>query len=539
MHEPHRGARQAPALIILAGGQATRLGPLGYGGKPLVSLGDRPALIHQLVQARDLGIKNVAIVTPPGAVGKRIMKVARRVAGVQVVNVSQDRPLGPAHAVLIGSHEVLSRWKNQTAIVIMADTIIDTEDMKSLLRQTASVAAVHRTSEHRPWCSVDPRSGTWIDGVFPKPGNGLVVAVGAYHIDTQAVVSWGKNAANERKAGAEMLMAPLLNHLRARTVAAMNWQDVGDIGAVIKARTQRAVSRPHHNISVDRYGYVSKKGDVQGEMFAYKDLSDIAPEIMPDIQLLSPTEIRMRHATGISLAELLLYHDVPAATWKQIVSHVIDTVDETLWQRKGSRIPTEADWMERCEYMYWTKLEERFHAWADELKSFNRLIINDDEYAAGADVIDRVGLELTKAREVEYEMCCVPVHGDLNFMNIFVDLQSGRVTLIDPRPKWGNSGREDRYGDLAYEIAKLQYSYMDGFCAISHDLHKIFIEGNKVKLKIPNTMDIGDPVGEPPSPQTALLRAAILLSAMPLHTPNQARALYVRGILEANAGLSW
>lgn len=86
--------------VILAGGRGTRMFPISDRyPKPLLPVGNRPLLVHQLELMRELGIRDVSIL-----VGHKGFEIPLALGdgsryGLRIQYVEQTEPLGIAHAV--------------------------------------------------------------------------------------------------------------------------------------------------------------------------------------------------------------------------------------------------------------------------------------------------------------------------------------------------------------------------------------------------------------------------------------------------------
>jgi glucose-1-phosphate thymidylyltransferase len=107
--------------LVLSGGSGSRLRPITHtSAKQLVPVANKPVLFYGLEAIRDAGITDVGIVVGNTAPAIREAVADGRAFGLDVTYISQDAPLGLAHAVLI-AREFLG---NDDFVMYLGDNFI-------------------------------------------------------------------------------------------------------------------------------------------------------------------------------------------------------------------------------------------------------------------------------------------------------------------------------------------------------------------------------------------------------------------------------
>lgn len=483
--------------IILAGGRGSRLALVnGSGSKALVSVGNRPHLLHQIELLRRAGCSRIKVVTSPRT-DPDVATVIER-AGIDAWGVStviQKMARGPVDALYqVIAHESVS----ETAHVLMSDTYLS-EELRAGTGDVVTVG-VAQADKRRSWAYWDEQTGQWVDG---EAGIGQVVTIGAYHLPNVGVAAAAAYfALKAADLAVEVPMSVWLNEMDCTTTGYSTWHDLGDIEALQRARTSGFMTREFHGIRQVVPGLLEKTGapTLEGLMLQrdwMENQSNIpAAEFASIVPRTWNTKrgYMIEHIDLPTLSEMWLYRDAQPESWAYVLSSVIDQLDRRVWGVDRGQVKSDT-WFVH--------------------KAMVRLALWDSSDGDASFLLGQLGNMLP------YGLESVQGHGDLNFNNVFYSPSTGAVKLIDPRG--------DEEVPILYEIAKLRASYHGGFSAITHGLYSgsNLLPQRDAEIEAMDSVlaDFGYTVE-----QLDYAEACILLAATALHPEHEARALYARGL---------
>lgn len=506
--------------VIMAGGRGSRLGPItAQRSKALVTVGQRPVLVHQLLALRDANVDEIVVVVSPDT-ERQVNEVVRRAGfGREVSFVVQWRPHGPAHALLVGLDALQSRTFDDCGVyVLMSDSFLD------------EPLSYGDEDPERDWVGVAPApirrsfcfmlDGHFVDDVV-EPGDTVTVGVNYLASRNDAQRAAGM-VANQSRAEfrQEVPMSEFFNALqdiRGPLTQQMldTWLDVGDVDALARAHRSRFISRSHHRLKFDNVaGIIMKYGE--GEGFARQlnwllergdssnyRTANLLPRVYDSVTW--PDGVgwyAMEYIDLPTLAELWLYWPGRPDVWQSLLANVVNQVGMNLWTGETEDEPT-------ANVLWFVD------------KTRDRVAMRGlPEWHAVAEPL----LDLAEHYLRDVQSGLVRGHGDLNFSNILYSLNTGMIKLIDPRG--------DHLVPFMYELAKLRYSYHGGFAAITHGLASL--AGEQVTLWPRRDAEVAalDEVFAEWVPLDILTvcEGCLLVAGAPLHDEVEAEMLFWRGI---------
>jgi hypothetical protein len=520
--------------VILAGGLAARLGPLGLvTNESLVMVGQQPLLITQIRALLTAGVRHIVIFTRFAWTHQLRELTARALSGLQSLRIDIVEDPAPTTGAAIALGRVLSSYPSPgPVIVLFAGSYLSVNSLK--VGPGGDWVGVESAPTARNWCKWTGEH--YIDG-FADPGS--EVAIGVFCFSQRELLC--KLSAHNAHMG-EAGLASLLNHYHAsrklRRVTFPGWRDYSDL-SVVAANTHELIrTRPFNSITRASSTMLEKQSEhpeFRAEVRFLRKLNAQRARLFPRYEISGRNSYRLDYLDLPTLAQLYLYWPASPNHWSEILRTIIEVMKHEFWP---TRLPGHRHRLVRGgEDMYIGKTYKRLKDWADPLATEDKLSINGVQHVSGEKL-----LQLLTPRLMQLVQNPIPafLHGDLNFSNILYSLTTQTFKLLDPRGTWSEYGP---VGDLRYDLAKLRYSYSGMLNAICDGLYIMNITGNRV------TFDIGversaeilacdEVLGESADiRELRLIESVHMLSAPPLYGmpgDDDPRALYLRGVELAN-----
>jgi len=409
-------------VIIPAAGLATRMRPLtNTVSKAMLPVNGKPCLQYILDAFKHYNIGEIVVVD-----GK-LEDIRQRFPHLKYVQ--QECPTGPADAIKLGYAALLD--KESPVVVWLGDTIV----LDTNLPFGTDFLAVAEKPDHSEWCVTDGKT------YFDKPvefHTGFKALVGIYGWQRGRLLG---SHLGDSTIGPE-ISSILQLHKEFKLVNVQHHFDVGNFNnyyataASLKSLTARAMNR----LKVDTfYGTIEKTSEshgdkIQKERLWYLSLNEEQRLFTP--RILSGPNLKMTLEPGFPLADLLVYDQVPMATWRMLLERLYRIMEEVFWNDpRKQHLNNEA-----ANYaMYITEPGKRILPATQHLTSW----------------IVFQGIQMMK------DATWAPViHGDFHTGNILFEPATGKLTLVDPRGEFGVIGTA---GDKMYDLYKLYQDLYHGY----------------------------------------------------------------------------
>lgn len=529
--------------VILAAGQARRIGMLSSVGKTHVRYRSAPALANQLATLSQHGIRNATVVCRPENAFRVEMLVAQLADALPIhvdIDTQMETP-GPGKAFALALKELPQDYP---VLLLLADTIVT-----SIPDFTKSWVAVAVPSWRRRWCCVstgEDRLVTEVRDETVGPEDLRPVAVGLYYFHDRAsldVVSL--QIATKEVSDAETEISEVLNAYRMlaplHSQNINEWVDLGDADSIGRATRTHQLVRSSTHVTVDELGVMHKTvqsavGTAQCRFLS--NLSGDTAALFPRILWAAEdhSSYAMEYLNYPTLAELYLYNPGAEELWGNIVESVLRQVRRHLWLLDGEQELSVDTIRARCRVMYLDKLRERFTWWwtTDAACKRDRISVNGHELRAGMDALEFLCDALVS-------VCVRPVpavvHGDLNFSNILYCIEPQIIRLLDPRGTFGGDGP---VGDARYDVAKLRHSYAGMYDAATHNLYSLNeLDSDSFEMTLGPKRCIAERAIDAVLDRAGFclqeirtIEVSLFLSMLPLHGDDRRRQwlLYLRGL---------
>ena len=181
--------------IILAGGQAERLGPVAEGRpKPLVRVGGRPLAAYQVAALDEAGVARVLVSCAAGQGGLFRDELAG--LGPEIVPVEEPEPLGRGGGLRLAAQEL----EGDACFALNGDELLDLDYSELLARHEAAgtSATIVVTGLRSPFGIVELGEDDLVTGFEEAPRLPHWVSCGAYVLGTEALERLPERGDHER-----------------------------------------------------------------------------------------------------------------------------------------------------------------------------------------------------------------------------------------------------------------------------------------------------------------------------------------------------
>lgn len=318
-----------------------------------------------------------------------------------------------------------------------------------------------------------------------------------------------------------------------------NWLDFGHLQTFYHARVKASTARAFNSISVSRRS-VLKTGEKTDKIDAEAEWFERVPpamrQYMPAFLGREQNGYRVGYQFSPTLHELFVFGALEPPSWRQIMEGVHEFMSAALSHGGAEALAAVPD--NPLQILVFDKTAKRLEQWAAA-----REIDLEAEWTTGRrrlPSLQRIAEE-TAALAADSSTLAGVMHGDLCFTNTFYDFREQQIKVIDPRGSMID-GHHSIYGDLRYDVAKLNHS-IEGYDQILAGRYHLEEDGvNNLTLHLSNEgaelflREIAadfDLRGQRTSDASTLaLTVHLFLSMLPLHAdrPDRQRAFLANAL---------
>ena len=339
------------------------------------------------------------------------------------------------------------------------------------------------------------------------------------------------------------------------SVVHFSWFDCGRVQNYFKTRSKIIGSRYFNSISLDsQKGTLTKRSSNKDKLIREikyvqqlpSNLSIFFPRIIKTEDQNNFASVEMEYYAYPTLAEIMLYWDLPKSIWEDIFNSLGNTLSH-FYEHKGEL--KKGSWHE----IYVKKVQERVSDF------YNQLEPNMREKLFKHDVININGSTLLPWEKLKHyleelylafenQRDCSIVHGDFCFNNILCEPYVGLIKLLDARGSFGES-LVGIFGDRKYDWAKLGHSVIGRYDYIVNDLFSVNYDEIQFQIKtydrpwqetLDNQFLKQLTLQNLSKGQILFIIGTLFISMPPLHADNPKRqiAFFLKGIQFMNEGLN-
>lgn len=220
------------------------------------------------------------------------------------------------------------------------------------------------------------------------------------------------------------------------------------------------------------------------------------------------TSIEMDRCNGILLRELYLYLDRSVTTWKRVFGQTSRFFGRCVQSKYTREYPSE----------FWLDYESKNKQRLDKLTNVVDFPAFNQKRLLEGLLIEHHG----RLRESDWYYQTSLFHGDLHLGNMFYDMTSDRLQLIDPRG--------EIYGHWAYDLSKMLHSLYGRYDFIDAQFYRCLPNSCEASYYDKNVSEVlevfmdTEPYASLSQDERKLIlemTAFLFLTMIPLHTDNQ------------------
>lgn len=476
--------------IIPAAGRGSRMLSLTDNcPKAMLPLKNKPIIGWHLDKLIEEGIKDVCLIV--GYKKEKLINYVNKFYSdkLNVIYAEQKELLGLAHAIKLGLDTINNKYSyNYELLIILGDTIIQ-DSFEEMILQENSVIGYNIVDDYKRWCLIKTNENDeiieFVDKPNEDPGTRKAI-IGIYYFKDanllnnciKTIIKEDIKIKNEYQLSSAM--EKYKEHAKLQACKFDKWFDCGEVETFNK--TRQNITRHFNSIEVTNDKTIIKKSTnqkkIQQEINWYLNIPNKLRVYVPQLIDYSMTNnnvfYELEYVNFTPMQELFLYNLPDLPEWNKFLGLTFDMIERFNIHSVGTRF----NMSEHISEILIDKTKQRFNQlvcennYFESLSNYRYIEINGKDYKninlIWNDIEKYVQNNVIENSTKYWQV----IHGDLFFGNMLYDINSSTLKIIDPR---GNFGIDGVYGDIRYDLAKLNHSILGKYDFIVNGLYALNI----------------------------------------------------------------
>lgn len=487
--------KQTIAILPVAGRGSRMLSLTDDMPKAMLPLHNRPLVSWHLDKLLEEGITEVCLVV--GYKKEKLIEFVDRFYGdkMTIFYAEQKELHGLADAIRLGIEEISKHLDLNTRnlLIVLGDTIVK-DDVSRVIKEETDFIGYYSVEDYKRWCLIKTDRDQWVKEFIDKPDSDpktRKAVIGVYfftdipflHSMIMHIINENIKIKNEYQLSSAMEEYMKDIPIEAREFT--EWFDCGDIESFSK--TRKNIARHFNSIEITEDNTIIKRSfdekKLEKEIAWYLNIPNklrvYVPQLIDYTVITDQTFYELEYVNFSPIHELFLYTMPDLPDWEKLFKNIFNMIERFQLYSTKARFNTD----NHLENILINKTNERVTLLLEgENKEFwtnifnkSSIKINGQTYKNYPLLADKVNSFVKNQIVPTSRQHWQVIHGDLFFGNMLYDINSDTLKVIDPR---GNFGIDGVYGDIRYDIAKLNHSIVGKYDFIVNGLYAITHENN-------------------------------------------------------------
>ena len=485
------------AMIPAAGRGSRMMSLTDDNPKAMLPLHNKPLIAWHLDKLIEEEVKKAIIIV--GYKKEKLIEYVNKFYSdkIDITYIEQRELKGLAHAIKQGLDTLSEeQLENNNLLIILGDTIIK-DPLKGLLEEDYSWIGYKEVDDYKRWCLMETSHNEvvrFIDKPDYDPMTRKAV-IGIYYFhdifelysNIQEIIKKGVTIKGEFQLSSAMEL--YMDSYSLCSIQFNDWYDCGEVETF--NNTRKNITRNFNNIKVTDDNTIIKMSPSNNKKIIQEinwyssipnKLKVYTPQLIDfdkHVEVDEPAFYELEYINFNPMQELFLYNLPDLPTWNKLFDNIFHMIDKFKQYSNSNNLNEESQMAVKDILVEKTKkrieeLQSQNSIW-NEIMNKNFITINGKAYnnlpIVLENVYEKVNKELLNNSNDYWQI----IHGDLFFGNMLYDINSNTLKIIDPR---GNFGSDGVYGDIRYDLAKLNHSIYGKYDFIVNGLYSLKYNNN-------------------------------------------------------------